>query len=317
MSKGYRDAFPIEKDTSSGAIHRPGYHPSQAMGQPTWSLSGLSRDERLARLQSLLEGRVHGISFSPYIEDQSPGTIITAEQIRARMEILRPYTRWIRTFSCIEGHEQSPRIAHELGLKAMVGVGLGTDVEDNERELASGVEVARAGHADILAVGNEVLLRGDLSPDELIRYIERAREQAPGVDIGYVDAYFLFENHPEVAQACDVILINCYPFWERCPLEHSLPYMADMVGRTRAVVGDKRVIISETGWPTSGSPYGGAIPGEDNALEYFLQTYEWAHREGIEVFWFSGFDEAWKTGDEGDVGCHWGLWDADGNLKFT
>ena len=63
--------------------------------------------------------------------------------------------------------------------------------------------------------------------------------------------------------------------------------------------------------------YGGAIPGEENALAYFYQAYEWAERDGIEIFYFSSFDEAWKTGAEGDVGSSWGLWDAAGRLKFT
>jgi exo-beta-1,3-glucanase (GH17 family) len=43
---------------------------------------------------------------------------------------------------------------------------------------------------------------------------------------------------------------------------------------------------------------------------------QWAEDEGIEVFYFAAFDEAWKVGAEGDVGAYWGLWDKDGRLKF-
>jgi hypothetical protein len=77
--------------------------------------------------------------------------------------IIQPHARWIRSFSCTDGHEQTPRIAHELGLKTLVGAWLGTDAEINEREMQGVIEVARAGHADIVAVGNEVLLREDMS----------------------------------------------------------------------------------------------------------------------------------------------------------
>ena len=316
MSNPYRTAFPAEVWTGSGNIGRAGFLPADTQ-LPTVDLSTLARAERLARFRRILDAGVHGISYSPYVDGQEPGMEIGEDQIRARMEVLRPHTRWIRTFSCIEGNQAAPRIAHEMGLKTMVGVGLGTDREQNEVELENGLEVARAGHADILAVGNEVLLRGDLGADEIIGYMDRAREAAPGVTIGYVDAYFLFENHPKVADACDCLLINCYPFWERCPLEYSLPYMQEMVRRALAVADGKKVIISETGWPSAGSAYGGAIPGDDNALNYFIQTYEWAEQAGIDVFWFSSFDEAWKTGDEGDVGGYWGIWDAGGNLKFV
>ena len=65
------------------------------------------------------------------------------------------------------------------------------------------------------------------------------------------------------------------------------------------------------------APFGDAIPSFDNALEYFIRTYQWAHEDGIEIFYFSSFDESWKVGDEGDVGAYWGLWDEDGNLKYV
>ena len=41
-----------------------------------------------------------------------------------------------------------------------------------------------------------------------------------------------------------------------------------------------------------------------------------AETDGVEVFYFSSFDEAWKVDAEGDVGAFWGLWDKDGNPKY-
>ena len=163
---------------------------------------------------------------------------------------------------------------------------MSADLESNEIELRNGIEVARAGHADILAVGNEVMLREDLTEDQLIDYIQRARAAVPGVPVGTVDAYFLFEEHPRVAAACDTLLVNCYPFWESCPAEYALLYMKEMYRRALNVADGKKVIISETGWPTVGSPFGSAIPSYDNALEYFIRTYQWADEEGIEIFLF-------------------------------
>ena len=93
--------------------------------------------------------------------------------------------------------------------------------------------------------------------------------------------------------------------------------MKEMYRRAQRVANGKKVIISETGWPTTGTPFGAAVPSWDNALEYFIKTYLWADEEGIEIFYFSSFDESWKVGDEGDVGAYWGLWDKDGNLKYT
>ncbi len=278
--------------------------------------SGLSGDDLISRLQSRLESRIHGICFSPYADGQGPGCQISEDQIRDRMSVIEPSVRWVRSFSCTEGNELIGGVAHRFGLKALVGVWLDDDREQNELEIAAAIEVAKAGHADILAVGNEVLLRGEMSEDELIDCIGRVKQAAPGVPVGYVDAYFKFVDHPRVTEACDVILANCYPFWEGCAADYALLYMKEMYRRAVRAAGDKPVIISETGWPNVGTPTGAAIPSRDNAIRYFLNTYQWAEEEGIEVFYFSSFDEDWKVDDEGDVGAYWGLWDKNGCLKY-
>jgi exo-beta-1,3-glucanase (GH17 family) len=273
-------------------------------------------DELRAMLREILEGGIHGLAFSPYLEGQGPGTELGEAQIRQRLGIIQPWIKWVRTFSCTQGNQLTPRIAREAGLRTLVGIWLDEDRETNERELANGIEIALAGHADILAVGNEVLLRGELSEDELLDYIHRVREAVPGVPVGYVDAYFKFVDYPRVTAACDVLLANCYPFWEGCPAEHALLYMKDMYRRAVKVADGKPVIISETGWPNIGTATGGAQPSLRNAIKYFIDAFRWAEEDGIEIFYFSSFDEAWKVEAEGDVGAYWGLWDKDGNPKY-
>jgi glucan 1,3-beta-glucosidase len=305
---------------SSGAVHAsgaaafvPGSHAAAAVAVP---LSPAERARLDEAFRATLAHGIHGLCFSPYIEGQSPGSKIGEAQIRERLAIVRPHARWVRSFSCTDGHEQTPRIAKEMGLKTLVGAWLGTDAAINDREMAGVIAVARAGHADIVAVGNEVLLREDMSEEELIAHIERVKKALPGVPVGYVDAYFLFEKHPRVTAACDVVMTNCYPFWEGCPREQALAYMQTMVQRTRAAAPGKRVLISETGWPDQGSAFHGAVPGTEAAMQYFVDTAAWAEREGVEWFHFAAFDEAWKVGAEGDVGAFWGLWDKDAKPKF-
>ena len=280
-------------------------------------VSNLPAADLRSLVQEILNAKIHGISFSPYIEGQGPGTQLGAEQIRQRLAVIQPYVNWVRSFSCTEGHEQVPAIAKENGLKTMVGVWLDDDREHNELELNNAIEVAKAGHADILAVGNEVLLRGELTEDELIDYVNRAKQAVPGVPVGYVDAYFEFVDHPRVTDACDVILANCYPFWEGCPADHALLYMKEMYRRVIKVANGKKVIVSETGWPNIGSSTKGAEPSFENAIKNFVDTYRWAEEEDIDIFYFSSFDESWKTDKEGDVGAYWGLWDKDGKPKYT
>jgi len=283
------------------------------------SAAQLPVSELQKEAKKLLDNKIHGLSFSPYITGQEPGpgTQITEEQIHERLQLILPYVKWIRTFSCTEGNELIPKIAAEYGLKTMVGVWLNDNFKNNEKELQNAIKIAQAGHADILAVGNEVMLREEMSEQQLVDYINRAKQAAPNIPVGYVDAYFLFEDHPSVADACDIIFANCYPFWEGYPAEHALTYMKEMYHRAVKVANGKPVIISETGWPDQGSPDRAAIPSYENALRYFVDAYHWTQKEGIDLFYFSSFDEDWKVADEGDVGAYWGILDKDGKHKYA
>jgi len=265
----------------------------------------------------LMNKGIHGICFSAYEEGQKPGDILSEEQIRRRMKIIRPYTKWVRSFSCIEGNELIPKIAKEYGLKTLVGAWLGKDLELNRKEIEGLITLAKDGYVDIAAVGNEVLYREDLTEDELLDYIYEVKNAIPDIPVGYVDAYYEFTERPAVTEACDVILANCYPFWESCHADYALMYMKEMFFQAvLAGGGDKHVIITETGWPSEGEDYKGATPSKENALKYFINTQIWSKDENIDVFYFSSFDEAWKVGTEGHVGAFWGLWDKNGNLKY-
>jgi exo-beta-1,3-glucanase (GH17 family) len=264
-----------------------------------------------------LQGGMHGICFSLYEDGQEPGDVITEAQVARRINILKPHTKWIRSFSCIEGNEHIPRIAHENGLKTMVGAWLSDDLEANEEEIEALIDLAEKGYVNIAAVGNEVLYRNELTLEQLLAYMERVKKAVGSeVQVGYVDAYYEFTVHPELAQACDVILSNCYPYWEGCPIEHSLNHMRSMYGQASDAAQGKQVIVTETGWPSHGGGLKGALASETNAMKYFIDTQKWSREAGIDVFYFSSFDESWKTGDEGDVGAYWGLWDKNEKLKF-
>jgi len=279
-------------------------------------VSRLTIDQLRRLVREVLGAKIHGICFSPYVEGQGPGTRLRQQQIVDRMRVVKPHVNWLRSFSCSEGNELIPGIAKKQGLKTLVGVWLDDDRDRNEIELARGIDIAKSGHADILAIGNEVLLRGDLPEDELISYIGRAKKAVPDVPVGYVDAYFEFANRPLVTDACDVILANCYPFWEGCPAEHALLYMKEMYRIAVRAANGKKVVISETGWPNTGTATDGAKPSFENAIKYFVDTFRWAQEDDIDIFYFSAFDEAWKIAAEGDVGAYWGLWDSNGKPKY-
>jgi glucan 1,3-beta-glucosidase len=273
--------------------------------------------ESLAKLwRKTLDKGMHGICFSMYENNQKPGDIIYGEQVNRRIQILKPYAKWVRSFSCIEGNEHIPRIAHQNGMKTLVGAWLSNDLELNEKEIESLIALAKEGCVDIAAVGNEVMYRKDLTEDQLIDYINRVKEALPNIPVGYVDAYYEFSHRPRITEVCDVILTNCYPYWEGCPIEYSFHHMQSMFESAKHAGNGKRVIITETGWPSQGGSLKGAFASNENAMKYFIDTQNWSKQNNIEIFYFSSFDEAWKVGPEGEVGAYWGLWDKNEELKY-
>ncbi|MFK7948675.1 MAG: glycosyl hydrolase family 17 protein [Saprospiraceae bacterium] len=285
------------------------------------SLSGVNTSELSKEGLSTLFGKylqngMQGICFSSYEEGQKPGDILSEAQIRKRIEVIKPYTKWVRTFSCTDGNELIPAIAKEYGLKVMVGAWLSDDLELNEKEIANLIKVSKAGNADLVAVGNEVLYRKELTEEELLDYINRVKKEIPNAEVGYVDAYYEFRNRPAITEACDVIYANCYPFWEGCHIDYSLMYMKTMYDIAKKAGKGKKVIVSETGWPSQGTNFEASEPSTENAMKYFINTQRWSKEDDIDVMYFASFDEAWKVGPEGDVGAYWGIWDKDGNSKF-
>ncbi len=292
------------------------FRPDKLLNLAGFDYSEKSSDQISELFARILQRGMTGLCFSLYVDGQKPGDRISKNQVRRRMEIIKPYTKWIRSFSCIDGNEHIPQVSKQLGLKTLVGAWIGDDPILNEQEITGLIKLAQDGMVDIAAVGNEVMYRGDISEELLLEYILRVKNALPNIPVGYVDAYYEFSARPKITEACDIILANCYPFWEGCHIDYSLLYMKQMFHQAVDAANGKRVIITETGWPSAGGSLKSAQPSRENAIKYFIDSQQWSHEDKIEMFYFSSFDESWKTDDEGQVGANWGLWDREENLKY-
>ena len=294
------------------------YREDKLMSLAGADINQLTESELKTYCKELLKNKIHGICFSVYDENQKPGDDISDEQILKKLEIIKPHVKWIRTFSCSDENMRIPILAKELGFKTLVGAWLGKDLNKNQIEVDKLIELCNDGYIDVAAVGNEVMYRKDLSEEKLIEYIKYVKSKIKTkVPVGYVDAYYEFSSRPSITDACDVILTNCYPYWEGCNIDYSLIYMKQMFYHARDVANGKRIIITETGWPSKGSSLRGADPSNKNFLKYFINAQKWSSEEEIEMFYFSSFDESWKINSEGDVGAFWGIWDSDTKSKFS
>ncbi|GEM_PF-22032 len=267
-------------------------------------------------ITNLNEG-LYGICFSPYEDGQDQNDKLSKEQVRRRTKIIQPHTQWVRSFSCTNGNQYIPEIAKENNLKTVVGAWISDDEKRNKEEIKNLISLAKSGNVDVAVVGNEVLLRNELSENELLNYINQVAEKIPkNIPVGYVDSYSIYDQYPSLIQACDILLINCYPFWEGVDVSKSAAYLRHMYKIIADQSGGKEVWISETGWPSDGESTHLSKPSNINVMKYFINVNKWAKKEDIKLFYFSSFDESWKIHHEGDVGQRWGIWDKHEKLKF-
>ena len=218
-----------------------------------------------------IDYRLYGLNFSPYVDGQDPnlGSLVSEDQIRERMQIIAPFTDWVRSFGTADGLEQIGLVAHDFGLNTAMGAWLSDDADENNRQMLNLIAAAQNGEADLAIVGSEVLLRGDMSASQLIAYIHQFKTTVPDVPVTTADDYGVLLDHPEVLAACDVVLVNYYPYWECLPVDHAMALIHDMHKQVVTAAGGKPVIVSETGWPSDGEPNCSAAPSLDNACSGF------------------------------------------------
>lgn len=257
------------------------------------------------------------LNFGPYEKGQSPkdGIILSPEQLTKRLETIREYASWIRTYGTTNGLGAIPGIAKKMGMKVAAGCWLGRDKDANEIEIASLIAIGKSGQADLLVVGSETLLRKDLTPNELTAYIQRIKEMVPGVPVTTGDASGVLAANPKVIQACDLLFCNIYPYWEGHPLECAMYHLEEKYKALEAAASGKKIWVSESGWPTDGNTVSEAKPTLENACNYLHQLVAWSKINDAPVFLFEAFSEGWKESEEGPQGAHWGLFSEDGDLK--
>ncbi len=259
------------------------------------------------------------VDFSPYAGKADPGSgaEVPRERILEMVKRLAPYVKEFRTYGCTRGLEAVGPAAHRFGAKAAIGAWIGRDREENRKELESLVRIARSGGADRVIVGSEVFLRGDLPEKELLAYIRKVKKAVPpGIPVAYAENFEALLGHPAVVQAVDEVFVNYYPFWKGIPVEEAVAVLGKWHRRMQSFCRGKKVVVSETGWPSAGKAVGKAVPSRANAAFYFRNFVSWARATGTEFFYFEAFDEAWKARYEGPSGAHWGIWDENGRLKY-
>ena len=257
---------------------------------------------------------MHGLAYSPYRNCQSPDTPDqpTLENVRQDLQIVRNMANGIRTYSSTGINAAIPAIARQMGLRVSAGAWLGKDKNTNEREIQGIIDIAQKVDVESVIVGNEVLLRGDLTEDELLEYIDRVKKVV-NVPVTTAEIGGILLTHPRVMAAVDYEMVHLYPFWDGTSINGSAQSVIDQYHLIQGKSNGKRVVIGETGWPSAGPANGAAIPSPENQNQFAQEFMTLALSDNVDFFYFDAFDEMWKT--EGGIGPYWGLLYADRTFK--
>lgn len=262
--------------------------------------------------------KIYGVGYSPYIKvGQSPniGSQISETQLKETIKTIAPYTKWIRTYGCTGSLVNVGLLAHKSGLKIAVGAWLSKDLKANDKEIASLIKIAKAGQADTLIVGSEVLYRGDLTEAQLIAYIAKVKKAVPKMTVTTADTAGIFLQHLPIINLVDVVYANIYPYWEGIEIKEAMKSFNTQYGLLKKAAKNKQVIVSETGWPSSGKTVGKAVPSVANEAFYFQNFVSWAKVNKAAYFYFEAFDEAWKGSTQNPQEAYWGLWNKSMKMK--
>lgn len=260
--------------------------------------------------------KLYCVSYTPFRGSQSPlGPDIPVDprQIDEDLAQLKHITDCVRTYSVDFGLDQIAQIAKRHGMKVLQGLWLSNRPELSRKQVETAIALANR-FPDVIAaviVGNEVLLRGEMSAPDLVRTIREVKAQVP-VPVTYADVWEFWLRHRDVATAVDFVTIHILPYWEDFPIpaRNAAAHVDAIRARMVAAFPGKEVFVGEFGWPSAGRMREGALPSPVNQARTMHEVLDHAERENYRVNLIEAYDQPWKRQLEGTVGGHWGLFDA-------
>lgn len=269
--------------------------------------------------------KLYCVSYAPFRGAQTPldlTTKIEPAQIEQDLAQLSKVTDCVRTYSVDFGLDRVPEIAQRHGLKVMLGLWVSSHTDRTQYQISTGVALANRFPDVVRAVvvGNEVLLRGEVSPAMLREIIVGVKLRVKAIPVTYADVWEFWLRYRELASAVDFVTIHILPYWEDDPV--SAQAAADHVDSIRKRVVEnfpgQEIVIGEVGWPSAGRMRQGALPSPANQARVITDVLTRGKQEYFRVNVIEAFDQPWKRALEGTVGGHWGLFaDSTRRQKFS
>jgi exo-beta-1,3-glucanase (GH17 family) len=268
-------------------------------------------------------GQFDCLSYTPFEEGSDPRQAddkVSMTTIDADMKALGPVTRCLRVYTSRGATPAVLDSASRHGMKVMLGLWISADKVGNDLEIAAALSLLQRYHGTVttLVVGNEVLLRRELTYDRLMKVIDDVRAQVT-VPVAYADVYEFWARYPDVAQSVDVILVHILPYWDDpAPrASEAQPYLEEVLQRFIKIFPGKTIIIGETGWPSAGPSRGVAVASVVDQAQFVRGFIQRAHALGVSYNLIEALDQPWKRASEGTAGGYWGILTAERQQKFA
>lgn len=256
------------------------------------------------------------VSYAPFRGDQTPlqlATHIEPEQIGQDLAQLAKITDCVRTYSIENGLDQVPALAAKVGLKVIQGIWLGSNRLKNLVQISTVVGLTKQ-YPNVISsvvVGNEVLLRGEMTSADLAAIIRSVKSHVT-VPVTYADVWEYWLRNREVYEAVDFVTIHILPYWEDFPIraKYAAVHVDSIRKRMAIAFPGKEILVGETGWPSAGRMRDAALPSRTNQARVVSEILDLAKRENFRVNLIEAYDQPWKRQLEGTVGGYWGLIDS-------
>ncbi|KAF9444750.1 glycoside hydrolase family 17 protein [Macrolepiota fuliginosa MF-IS2] len=190
--------------------------------------------------------------------------------------------------------------AASAGMQVLAGIFFdGSVAAANVQQFQSAVQQFGAGRYIGLTIGNE----NNDSPTNIMNKVGQVRNtlRAAGVNtpVTTVHTWVNIRDNPVFCNG-DFVGANAHAFFDpNTSAEHTGGFVfRTVVPALRGVCGGKKIIITESGWPSRGGSNGAAVASLDNEHSALLNL-NCADRDdrSITVFAFEYDDQLWKAND--------------------
>ena len=260
-----------------------------------------------------------GVTFDPMRKQdtQTSDTFPSEADIDHDLSLLANKVHAVRTYSVLKGLDKIPELAAKYNLNTTVGAWIDGNLEKNRQEVETLINVSRQNNPKIIRimVGNEVLLRAEITADQLIEYIREVKKNT-WRPVSTSETWHVWLKHPELVAEVDFIAVHILPYWEGIAAEDAVDYVFDRYHAVQQAYPNKPIIITEVGWPSDGQPFKHATASVSNQAKFLREFLNRADVEKVTNYIVEAFDQPWKMSLEGSAGAYWGIFNADRQPKY-